>query len=60
MRRLNNHRRVIKAVNFTPFSSFKSVISNFRRDVDEMCALLGYAVSNGNPLPMFQDDVSVT
>jgi hypothetical protein len=31
-----------------------------RRDVDEICAVLGYhAASNGNPLPTFQDNVSV-
>jgi hypothetical protein len=38
----------------------RSVISGFRRDVDEMCALLGcYAVLSGNPLPTFRDNVSV-
>jgi hypothetical protein len=32
------------------------LISGFRRDVDEICALLGYyAASNGNPLPTFRD-----
>jgi hypothetical protein len=32
------------------------VISGFRRDVDEICALLGYyAASNRNPLPTFRD-----
>jgi hypothetical protein len=37
-----------------------SVISGFRRDADEICALLGhYAASNGNPLPTFRDNVSV-
>jgi hypothetical protein len=37
-----------------------SVISGFRRDVDEIFALLGYyAASSGNPLPMFRDNVSV-
>jgi hypothetical protein len=36
------------------------VISGFRRDVDEICALLGYyAASNGNPLPTFRENVSV-
>jgi hypothetical protein len=36
------------------------VISGFRRDVDEICALLGcYAASSGNPLPMFRDNISV-
>ena len=33
-----------------------SEISGFRRDVDEICALLGYyAASSGSPLPMFRD-----
>jgi hypothetical protein len=37
-----------------------SVISGFRRDADEICALLGYnAASSGNPLPTFRDNVSV-
>jgi hypothetical protein len=37
-----------------------SVTSDFHRDVDEICALLGhYAASNGNPLPTFRDNVSV-
>jgi hypothetical protein len=32
------------------------VISGFRRDVDEFCALLTYyAASNGNTLPTFLD-----
>jgi hypothetical protein len=35
------------------------VISGFRRDADEICALLGYyAASNGNPLPTLRDNVS--
>jgi hypothetical protein len=33
-----------------------SVISGFRRDIDDICALLGsYAASCGNPLPTFRD-----
>jgi hypothetical protein len=33
-----------------------SVISGFRRDGDEICALLGYyATPSGNPLPTFRD-----
>jgi hypothetical protein len=37
-----------------------SVTSGFRRDADENCTLPRYnAVSNGNPLPTFQDHVSV-
>jgi hypothetical protein len=37
-----------------------TVISGFRRDVDETCVLLGYyAASNGNPLLTFRDNVSV-
>jgi hypothetical protein len=36
------------------------VISGFRRDADEICALLGYnAASSGNPLPMFRENLSV-
>jgi hypothetical protein len=36
------------------------MISGFRRDVDEICILLGYyATSSGNPLPTFRDNVSV-
>ena len=36
------------------------LIPGFRRDVDEICALLGYyAASCGNPLPTFRDNVSV-
>jgi hypothetical protein len=36
------------------------VIYGFRRDVDEICALLGYyAASSGNPLPTFRENVSV-
>jgi hypothetical protein len=36
------------------------VMSGFRRDVDEIGALLGYyAASSGNTLPTFQDNLSV-
>jgi hypothetical protein len=36
------------------------VISGLRRDVDEICALLGYyAASCGNCLPTFRENVSV-
>jgi hypothetical protein len=36
------------------------VISGFRRDVDEICALLGcYAEWSGNSLPTMRDDLSV-
>jgi hypothetical protein len=39
---------------------FISVTSGFRRDVDQICALLrNYAASNDNPLPTFRDNVSV-
>jgi hypothetical protein len=35
--------------------------SGFRRDADEICALLGYnAASSGNPLPTFRCNVSVS
>jgi hypothetical protein len=41
-------------------SNVSCVVSGFRRDVDEICALLGcYAASSGNPLPTFRDNVSV-
>jgi hypothetical protein len=37
-----------------------SVASGFRRNVDEICALLGrYSVSSGNLLPTFRDNISV-
>ena len=37
-----------------------SLISGCRRDVDEICALLGhYAASSGNPLLTFRDNLSV-
>jgi hypothetical protein len=37
-----------------------SVITGFRRDVNDICAVLGYyAASNGNPLSTFRDNVSV-
>jgi hypothetical protein len=40
--------------------TWQSVISGFRRAVNELCTLLGcYAASNGNPLPTFRDNVSV-
>jgi hypothetical protein len=36
------------------------VISDFRGDADEICALLRpWAASSGNPLPTFRDNVSV-
>ena len=46
---------------FVVKNNFKgAVISGFRRDVDEICALLGYyAASCGNPLPTFRYNVSV-
>jgi hypothetical protein len=37
-----------------------TLISGFRRDIDEICALLGYyAASCGNCLPKFRDNISV-
>jgi hypothetical protein len=37
-----------------------AVISGFRRDIDEISALLGYyATSNGNHLSTFRENVSV-
>jgi hypothetical protein len=36
------------------------VISGFRREIDESCALLGcYAAISGNLLPKFQDNLLV-
>jgi hypothetical protein len=36
------------------------LISGFRRDADEICAVLGYyAASSGNRLPTFRDNVLV-
>jgi hypothetical protein len=36
------------------------MIPGFRRDVNDICALLGYyAASSGNPSPTFQDNPSV-
>jgi hypothetical protein len=41
-------------------SGIAVLISGFRRDVDEICALLGYyAAPCGNCLPTFRDNVSV-
>ena len=40
---------------------FNSVISGFRHEVDENCALLGgYATSSGNLLRTFQDNLLPT
>jgi hypothetical protein len=37
----------------------RSVISGFHRNVDEICAVLGYyTASNGNALPMLRDNIS--
>jgi hypothetical protein len=36
------------------------MISGFHRDADEICDLGYNAASSGNPLPMFQDNVSVS
>jgi len=36
------------------------VISGFRREVDENCALLGcYAANSGNTIPTFRDNLSM-
>jgi len=36
------------------------VISGFRRNIDENCAILSYyTVSSGNSLPTFRDSLSV-
>ena len=43
-----------------PTLRLMSVISVFRLEVDENCAILGYyAVSSGNSLPTFRDSFSV-
>jgi hypothetical protein len=47
-------------LNLAEFDLPTSVISSFCHKVDENCALLGYyAVSSGNFLPTFQDNLSV-
>jgi hypothetical protein len=54
--RQNHHRARIQKCERHP----ASVISDFRRDADEICALLGYnGASSGHPLPTLRDDVSV-
>jgi hypothetical protein len=48
------------ARNVAANSRFLHLISGFRRNVHEICALLGrYAASSGNPLSMFRDSVLV-
>jgi hypothetical protein len=38
-----------------------AVISGFRRDIDNICAILGYyRASCGNPSPTFRDNLSVS
>jgi hypothetical protein len=45
---------------FIEHRAFFCVISDFRREVHENCALLGYyATSSGNVLPTFRDNLSV-
>ena len=42
------------------FRHCQRVISGFRREVDENCAVLGYCTtSSGNPLPTFRDKLLV-
>jgi hypothetical protein len=53
---------VLKGLNYQYTTNHNTfcVISGFRREADEICALLGYyAASNGNPLPTFRDKLSV-
>ena len=46
--------------NFANTPKNTRVISGFRSDVDENCALLGYYVaSSGNSLPTFRDNLSI-
>ena len=46
--------------NFANTPENTRVISGFRSDVDENCALLGYyAASSGNSLPTFRDNLSI-
>jgi hypothetical protein len=48
-------------VTFSEYHLEGSVISGFRRGVNEISALLGYyAASNGSLLPMFRDNLSFT
>jgi hypothetical protein len=60
---MHSTRSLIIVPGFTVFIVNNSAVCylGFRRDVDEICALLGYyAASNGNPLPTFRDNVSVS
>jgi hypothetical protein len=49
-------------VSFSPVESgFFGVISGYRREEAEICAVLGYYVAyGGNSLPTFRDNLSVT
>jgi hypothetical protein len=41
-------------------SSVLCMISGFRRDIDEICALVGYyAALSGSSVPTFRDNLSV-
>ena len=54
------HQQVSIYVSYVADRSVLSVISDFRSDVDVICAHLGYyATSSGNPVPTFWNSVSV-
>jgi hypothetical protein len=56
-RKMNNSS--VRQISLTTWCH-SCVISGFRHEVDENCALLGYyAASSGNFLPMFRDNLSV-
>jgi hypothetical protein len=53
-------KKITVSLTFLFILNFLSLISGFRRDVDDICGLLGYyAASCGNCLPTFRDNVWV-
>jgi hypothetical protein len=47
-------------IKFSIYLDVLDVISDFHREVDEICALLGhYAVYSDNSLPTFRENLSV-
>jgi hypothetical protein len=59
--RLSHSPQIVETLIKIRLTQLWFVISDFRRDADEICALLGcYAAPNGNPLPTFRGNLSVT
>jgi hypothetical protein len=55
-----HHRIIAQFAPSLPTAVGMCVISGFRRDVDEICALLGYYTAlNGSSVPTFRDNLSV-